>query len=335
MRARATSAFVLMISLLLSTGSAAQAQQAACAGKDLLAELAQTDPSGHARILTASAATPNAKGLLWRIEKAGLAPSYLFGTAHISDKRVTELSPAVAAAFKTAKRVALELADLSPETVAPVMQRLGHLFQDPSGQSLKTLSQGDYQAVREALAKRGIPAEVAHRLRPWFLFISLALPACEQAAQAQGKKWLDQQLADDAKANGVPVTGLETVESQMQALASLSPATQLALLIVVARLDHRAEDALEALINGYTRRDLGFVWPLQVYFHEKLGLPRSAVDEIEAAMLTRRNHVMRDAALPLLAEGSQFIAVGSLHLAGREGLVELLRQAGYTVTVVE
>jgi uncharacterized protein YbaP (TraB family) len=39
--------------------------------------------------------------------------------------------------------------------------------------------------------------------------------------------------------------------------------------------------------------------------------------------------------LPLLAEGSQFIAVGSLHLAGREGLVELLRQAGYTVTVVE
>jgi uncharacterized protein len=335
MRTLATFAFVLIVSLLPSSGSPAQAQPAACAGKDLLAEIAETDPSGHARILAASAATPNAKGLLWRIEKAGLTRSYLLGTAHVSDKRVTEVSPAVAAAFKAAKRVALELADFSPETMAPVMQRLVGLLQDPSGQSLKTLSPDDYRAVQEVLAKRGIPPEVANRLRPWFLFISLALPACEQAAQAQGKKWLDQQLADDAKARGVPVIGLETVESQMQALASLSPSTQLTLLIVTARLDHRAEDALEALITGYARRDLGFVWPLQVYFHEKLGLPRSAMDEIEAAMLTRRNHVMRDAALPLLAEGGQFIAVGSLHLSGREGLVELLREAGYTLTAAE
>ena len=45
-----------------------------------------------------------------------------------------------------------------------------------------------------------------------------------------------------------------------------------------------------------------------------------------------RNLRMRDAALPLLADGGAFIAVGALHLPGAIGLVELLRGAGFTVT---
>jgi uncharacterized protein YbaP (TraB family) len=44
---------------------------------------------------------------------------------------------------------------------------------------------------------------------------------------------------------------------------------------------------------------------------------------------------MRDAAEPLLQDGSAFIAVGALHLVGPTGLVALLRERGYTVTAVE
>ena len=42
-----------------------------------------------------------------------------------------------------------------------------------------------------------------------------------------------------------------------------------------------------------------------------------------------------DGSLPLLERGGAFIAVGGLHLAGKEGLVELFRAAGYTVTPIE
>jgi uncharacterized protein len=52
-------------------------------------------------------------------------------------------------------------------------------------------------------------------------------------------------------------------------------------------------------------------------------------------MLGTRNLGMRDKALPLLAEGGAFIGVGALHLPGRQGLVALFREAGYTVTAVE
>jgi uncharacterized protein YbaP (TraB family) len=58
-------------------------------------------------------------------------------------------------------------------------------------------------------------------------------------------------------------------------------------------------------------------------------------DSAERNLLVTRNLSMRDKALPSLAEGSAMIAVGALHLPGRQGLVALLREAGYTVTPVE
>jgi hypothetical protein len=36
----------------------------------------------------------------------------------------------------------------------------------------------------------------------------------------------------------------------------------------------------------------------------------------------------------ILARGNAFIAVGALHLPGAEGLVELIRKAGYKVTPI-
>src|SRR5262245_56512716 len=82
----------------------------ACTGNNIIAEVEKTDPTGHARIMAAAKDRPNAKGLLWRIEKAGLAPSHLFGTIHLTDDRVNNLSPAVKEALAGAKRVALEVA---------------------------------------------------------------------------------------------------------------------------------------------------------------------------------------------------------------------------------
>ena len=44
---------------------------------------------------------------------------------------------------------------------------------------------------------------------------------------------------------------------------------------------------------------------------------------------------MRDKALGYLARGGAFIGVGALHLPGKQGLVALFRESGYTVTAVE
>ena len=61
----------------------------------------------------------------------------------------------------------------------------------------------------------------------------------------------------------------------------------------------------------------------------------AAAKRAETIFLDKRNVIMRDSAIPLLEKGNAFIAVGSYHLFGENGLVELLRKAGYKVTPVK
>jgi uncharacterized protein YbaP (TraB family) len=54
----------------------------------------------------------------------------------------------------------------------------------------------------------------------------------------------------------------------------------------------------------------------------------------EQRIILDRNKVMAERAAPILANGNVFMAVGALHLPGKDGVVELLRRQGFTVTAV-
>jgi uncharacterized protein YbaP (TraB family) len=60
-------------------------------------------------------------------------------------------------------------------------------------------------------------------------------------------------------------------------------------------------------------------------------IPPAIVDRL----ITSRNHRMRDRALAFLRRGGAFIAVGAVHLPGKEGLLSLLEMEGYHVDVLE
>jgi hypothetical protein len=88
-------------------------------------------------------------------------------------------------------------------------------------------------------------------------------------------------------------------------------------------------------VQLYLGRQIGVIWPLQLALAEQVGVAPDAFTSLEHSLLATRNLGMRENAVPHLAQGGAFIAVGALHLPGRHGLVALLREAGYTVTPVE
>src|ERR1051325_2135914 len=95
--------------LLLATAAWAETQ--ACSGTSLTATLARQGKLEAA--LAEAAATPNGEGLLWRVERAGVAPSHLFGTMHLTDPRAAQLAPPVRQALAGSKAVELELAEIA------------------------------------------------------------------------------------------------------------------------------------------------------------------------------------------------------------------------------
>jgi hypothetical protein len=97
----------------------------------------------------------------------------------------------------------------------------------------------------------------------------------------------------------------------------------------------RIDDLLETTVQLYLARRIGAIWPLQLALAERAGVGPEAFVSLEQNLLGNRNLGMRERAQPHLAEGGAFIAVGALHLPGPQGLVALLREAGYIVTPVE
>lgn len=324
-----------LASLVFVAGQA-RAETVACTGSDMLATLERDDPALLAQIRAEADKTVNGNGLLWKLEKPGEKPSFLFGTMHMTDPRVTDLTPAARKAFDAAGTVVIETTDVLDQ--AKMMAALAAdpglmMFTDQTTLS-SLLSPEDAAVMNAALDERGIPAGSVAKMKPWMLSAMIALPACELARKAGGAPVLDVKLAEDAKASGKELVGLESAADQLRAMASLPIELHMKGLVETLRLGDRIDDVTETMIVLYEREEIGMIWPLF-----RAVLPSAAGDEagytaFEETMVNARNKTMAAEAQPLLAKGSAFIAVGALHLPGERGLVELFRQAGYTVTPV-
>jgi len=334
-------ALAASLAMLVAGIVPAMAQKAAppppCRGSDLIEELAKSDPAAHKRIVDLAAAIPNGNAILWRVEgKNGASPSHLFGTVHVSDDRIHAIPKAAEAALAAATQVALEVDDLSAPRMAAAFAKLNNLIVYSGGKSLaKELDETELKHARAILGRIGLPGDMIGAVRPWLVAVMLAMPECEVKRMGAGLQPLDSVIQDKAKARKVQVIGLETVEDQLRAMATVPDETQVIMLKATLKLHDRLTDLFETTLARYLKRDLGSIWALQIVLAEKLGYPRSALDAFEQQLVIIRNRKMRDGALPLIAKGGAFIAVGALHLPGKEGLVELLRAEGYTVTKLD
>jgi hypothetical protein len=330
--------YALALFTLIAPGvaSAADDLPARCQGNDMLAELQTKSPDVYKKVMDESRALPNTEAELWKIEKPGIPPSYLFGTMHLSDPRIATLAPAVKDIIAQSKSVTLEVADLSEKAVAAAMTKTAPLIVYTNGQSLKkALSDDEYKGVEQTITKAGMPGELAATMKPWLISMLLATSDCERKQVAAGKTVLDLQVAAEAQKHGIAITGLETIESQLGALADIPDDQQIAMLKVGLKFIDRADDMTETLVQMYVKRQIGAAMPFQLALATQSGISPSVFDGFRKSMLIDRNAHMRDAALPMLDKGSAFIAVGALHLPGPTGLVALLRESGYIVTPVE
>ena len=73
---------VLLAAILLAvlfSVAPAEADDGSCSGRNVLADLKQNDPARYAQAVKEADAVPNGKGIFWKIEKAGVKPSWLLG----------------------------------------------------------------------------------------------------------------------------------------------------------------------------------------------------------------------------------------------------------------
>lgn len=329
---------LLLVSFLLVLATAVPARaETGCTGQNLLDALKQDDPQRYAAMLAEGNEVPNGKGLLWRIERDDVAPSYLLGTMHVSDPRVLRMPDGAADAHRAARTIIIESDEILDEKKAmAALLAKPELTMFTDGNSIESLLPKDDLAILEAgLKEKGIPLGAVSRMKPWMLASFVALPACEASRKAAGAMFLDKKIALDAIAGGKAVKGLETLAEQLTAMTELPLEFHLQALVETVKLGERMDDIVETMTQLYLKGETGLTIPaLKAVTPATDGGDESAYVAFESAIISKRNHRMAERAAPLLAGGHVFMAVGALHLPGEDGLVELLRGQGFTVTAV-
>ncbi|MFA5901695.1 MAG: TraB/GumN family protein [Hyphomicrobium sp.] len=340
MRSRSRFAFAIMAIAAAIPAAAAEKNSAAppptCTGVDMLAETAAKDPHTYDLIMAKAAEAKNADAILWKIDKEGLPTSYLFGTVHLTDPRVTTLSPATKDAIKDSKVIALEVSDISETATSTVIAKSAPLVMFTDGRRLDgMLTPSEYETVKKIIGRSGMPPDLAGMFKPWIVTLILSVSDCERTKVQAGERVLDMKIAEMGKSRGMEVIGLETIPQQLEALAAVPEQQQLDMLRSSLRFSDRTNDMMETLVQLYLTRRISAALPFQIALARQAGIGDEAFAGFQQKLIYERNEKMKAVADPLLEKGGAFIAVGALHLPGDHGLVELLRQSGYTVTKIE
>lgn len=327
----------LLLAALVAVSPARAESPAACNGKNLLPELQAKDPALYARTLADAAKIPNGHSIFWKIEKPGANPSWLLGTMHVTDPRVTAVPEAARAPYAQAATVVIETTDILDEKkAAAAMLSRPDLAMLTGGTTLESMLGPEEKAALEAgLKSRGIPLAAVSRMQPWLISSMVALPPCETARKQSGQTFLDKKLALDAQAAGREVLGLETIVEQLEVMAKLPQEFHLKGLMETLALGERMQDVFETMTVLYLEGKTGEIMPVL-----KTAFPASSADgegyaAFEERLIRDRNHLMAERAAPILEKGEVFIAVGALHLPGEDGLVSLLQKQGFTLTPVQ
>jgi uncharacterized protein YbaP (TraB family) len=323
---------------LLGFSPVAWAESAGCGGKNLLEQLKTENREDYEKLIAEGEKIPNGKGVFWKIEKDGIEPSYLLGTMHLSDPRILDLPDSVYDAQYDAKVVIVEASEILDlkKAMGQLLMR-PELTMLPDGKRIEDfLTKDEAKTLADGLRARGMVFSAVNRMRPWMISTTLATPVCETARRAKGARFLDQQIALDAFDEDIPVEGLETLDEQLNAMNSISTENHVKSLLQAVALGDQIKDITETMVQLYEAGEMGLLW--QLLFKRYAVDPSamaSGMSEFENAMLTKRNHVMAERSTRFLSAGNAFVAVGALHLQGEEGLVELFRKQGYTVTRAE
>lgn len=271
---------------------------------------------------------PYGQGVLWKLERGGVAPNYLFGTIHITDERVLRLPVEVAQAFDGAQSATFEVI----MTDELRMRLATTMIAAPDRTLDRVLDPALYRDAMAAGARYGLGAEQLRFFKPWALAMFLSVPKAELARSALGALPLDQALQDRAQAQGKPIYELESGAEQIALFNELTEADQLAMLESAIQDNARIETLFEDLTARYLARDVGGI------HRDMIEQSKSMDEQLIKMFLLRfneeRNRTMVQRMAARLGEGGAFVAIGALHLPGETGLLSLLAAQGYQISRV-
>ena len=271
--------------------------------------------------------------ILYKIEGNGLEkPSYLFGTHHLAPLKTLDKFPQIKQIMDQTEAVCGEI-DMTQNKMLMAMAMQQYMMA-PEDSTLQALVPADRLAeLNEKFLphspQQGVNLYNMGMMKPMVLTSLVSLDVISKSMpDFNPEEQLDSYFQNEAVKNGKQIIPLETPEMQARLLYCSTPISS-QLKDFEKALDNPDEMLLTAkrLNEAYANQDLQEMITLSHDEHSDAAF----LD----ALLTQRNLDWSRQLPAIMQEHPTLIAVGALHLAGDDGLVALLRKAGFTVEAVK
>ncbi|EKU91298.1 TraB/GumN family protein [Bacteroides oleiciplenus] len=270
--------------------------------------------------------------LLWKISGNGQEkPSYILGTHHLVPLSIKDSIAGLPQAIDGTAQVYGEVVmseAMSPEFMQTMQQSM-MIAGDTTLQALFTPEQ--YEVVGKVV-KENMMADIAMlaKLKPAAITQQLTVILCmKHLGGFNPQEQLDTYFQQQAIQNGKKVGGLETLQSQINVLFNSQTLQRQANLLycLVSDID-KAMDQTKRLNEAYKAQKLDDMLKLM---EERDGNSCDPLPGEMEALLDNRNKAWIEKMPAIMKDAPTLFVVGAGHLPGNNGVLNLLKQAGYSV----
>jgi uncharacterized protein YbaP (TraB family) len=260
--------------------------------------------------------------LLWKISGNGLRESsYLYGTIHVMPKDKFTISPKIQQVIQASQVLAMEV-DLNMDFKTKI--QIAQEMIIPGGKTLEDImSKSDFNRVKtfclDTLQMKKGKFKKYVRLKPFFFSSVIAQEQMGKTAS------YEMEFNKIAKKRKMPTLGLESIQFQMQTINKMSIEDQAKMMM--EEFGSNPADQFDTLLSLYLKEDLDELYKSVV-------LETSSIPEFNYNFLELRNANWIPVIEKQLTVQSTFIAVGAAHLPGPKGVIQLLKEQGYSVEPV-
>jgi uncharacterized protein YbaP (TraB family) len=269
--------------------------------------------------------------LLWKVSGNGLGrPSYIFGTHHMAPASMIDQIPAIDAAIAGCDIVVGEV-EKDSLTSPEVQTRMAQAMIAPMDSTLdQLLTPEEYGIVEKVFNKyfgtMGVTLSQMKNLKPSAISTQMqAMQAIKYFPNFDASNLIDVAVQSRANEAGRPSAGLESIQEQIDLLFNGSLKEQAQGLLETCKQDEFFQQQSVALADAYMSQSLDKVY--QVMTDATMGGSEEAMD----ILIYNRNRNWVEKLVTIMPERACLVCVGAGHLPGDKGLLQLLRNAGYTV----
>jgi uncharacterized protein YbaP (TraB family) len=267
--------------------------------------------------------------LLWEISGKDLKkPSYLFGTIHIIGAEDYFIPRGTLTALENSDKVFFEIDVKDMTDMGALMGMMSKIFMK-DGMTLKELlSDDEYELVANHFKRIGIPIFMLERMKPMFLTVFAQVDFDPDGLRSGSMKSYEMELYQIADKLGKTTGGLETVDFQISLFDKIPYEAQAKMLVESIKTADVENDSFKKMTEMYVSQNIEAMVTM-------ISDGKNEITGFEDDLLYQRNRNW----IPVIGSEAKkqpsFFAVGAGHLAGENGVIHLLRKAGYKVRPVK